>query len=76
MRGREAAASRMAYLLARAVGALTSLLVVVGTMEGHECVPFAFGVIHLVALFNFDSMHLDGTAKLGGHEDFGTDHLA
>ncbi len=69
-------AEKSGYLLSRAVRTLAGLLVVVGAMEWHEGVPLAFGVVHLVAFFDGDSVHLNRAPKLGGHEDLGADHLA
>ena len=44
-------------------------------MEGHESVPFAIWVVHLVALLNAYAMHLDGTPLLGGHQNLRAYHL-
>ena len=56
-------------LLPGAVRALPRVFVVVGPVEGHELLPGALCVVHLVALFDGDLVHLDGAAVLAGHQD-------
>ena len=63
------------YLFSGAVGTLTGLSVVLCPVEGHEGFPGAVFIIHFVALFDRDPVHLDRTAVLGGHEDLGAHHL-
>ena len=56
-------------LFAGTVGALPGLVVVPGSVEGHELVASALGVVHLVALLNVDLVHLDRAARLTRHQD-------
>ena len=64
-------AGHRVLLLPRRVGALAGLLVVVGPVERHELVAGALLVEHVVALFDGDLVHLDGAARLAGHQDLG-----
>ncbi len=45
-------------------------------MEGHEGVPVATLVVHVVALLDGDAVELDRAALLRGHQDLGRDDLA
>jgi len=68
-------AGHAVLLLPRRVGTLSGLRVVVGPVERHELVPLAVRVEHLVALADGDLVHLDGAARLAGHQDLRGYHL-
>ncbi len=68
-------AGHAVLLLPRRVRTLSGLRVVVGPVERHELVPLAVSVEHLVALADGDLVHLDGAARLAGHQDLGGYHL-
>lgn len=65
----------MTHLFPRTVGALASLAVVAGAVEGDVLVALTLLVIHLVALLYLDLMHFYGTARLTRHDDLGAHHL-
>ena len=44
-------------------------------VKGHKLVAAAVRVVHLVTLLDRDLVHLDGAARLAGHQDFSRDHL-
>lgn len=69
-------AGHAVQLLAGAVGTLAGVLVVAGPVERDVLVAAALLVVHLVALFDRDLVHLDGATALTGHQDFARDHLA
>lgn len=63
------------YLFSGAIWTLTGFVIVACSVEWHVFVSFAFLVIHFITFFNVNPVHLDGTARFTGHENFRWHHL-
>ena len=64
------------YLFARAVGTLSRLVVVPGSVERHELVARALAVVHFIAFFDVDFVQFDGAAGFAGHQDLRSHQLS
>ena len=59
----------LSYLFSWTVGALASLPIILGPVEGHEGLALTLLVVHVVTLVDGDPVHLDRAPVLGGHQD-------
>lgn len=63
------------YLLSRCIRTLTGIPIVGRSMERNVLITATFFIVHLVAFFDFDAVHFNGTSRFGCHDDFVGDHL-
>lgn len=63
------------YLLPRRVWTLAGVPVVASSVERYRFTAFAFVVVHLVTLFDFNRMYFYRATAFAAHYDFGAHDL-